>query len=212
MDSLKDKNKLSLAGLMGAPLLIILVLQVGLEGTKTALDFLVAAGLATVASGVLVMLSDSLPQSIKHKLVFLRLRHELPGHRCDKLCFSDSRLEKDELLNNWPHVFGEEASIAARNMLWYKHIYKPVMSEPPVQSSHQKFLLYRDAAAGSLLILILLAIWTFGGFNAPHLGTLHPWAIAIEAVFLLIMMVSSKNYGKRMVINATVVRAYGQQD
>ncbi len=206
--NLKDKNRLALAGLMGAPLLIIFVLQVGLDEARTALDFLIAAGVASVATSVLVMLSDFPPQSIKHKLVFFRLWNELPGHRCDKICFSDSRLDKKELLSDWPDVFGRDVATGARNMMWYKHIYKPVMNDPAVQSSHQKFLLYRDAAAGSFMVLMIMAVWAYSGFYAPHLGLLHSWAIAIEIAFLLIMVASAKTHGNRMVVNATVSRSY----
>lgn len=207
MKNLKDKNKLMLATLMGAPLLLILVLQIGLDNTKATIDyFIAAAGLIAISSAVLVMMSDAIPQTLKHKLVFLRLWNELPGHRCDKLCFADPRLERAELESTWQHVFGNDISRKERNGLWYKHIYKPVMNTPQVQSAHQKFLLYRDTTAGSLVIMLLLIIWTWNEISLPHLGVLHPWAIAIQGFFIVAMLLSAQANGKRMVVNATVVK------
>ncbi|UTI02693.1 hypothetical protein NJR02_00265 [Aeromonas caviae] len=207
MQNLKDKNKLSLAGLMGAPLLITLVLQIGISDAKGTVEYFTAAvGLAALAGGVLVMFSDVLPQALKHKLVFLRLWNELPGHRCDKLCFAEPRLSTDELKTSWHHVFGAEIPRKERNGLWYKHIYKPVMDEPQVQSAHQKFLLYRDATAGSLIILLLLVAWAWSGLSLPYLGGLHPWAIGIQAFFIVCMLFGAQSYGNRMVVNATVMR------
>ncbi|GAA5187140.1 hypothetical protein [Ferrimonas gelatinilytica] len=207
MQNLKDKNKLSLAGLMGAPLLINLVLQVGISDAKGTIDYFVAAaGLAALTGTVLVMLSDVLPQRFKHKLVFLRLWNELPGHRCDKLCFAEPRLVTDELTTSWHHVFGSEIPRKERNSLWYRHIYKPVMDEPQVQSAHQKFLLYRDATSGSLINLLLLVTWSLSGLELPYLGALHPWAIGIQAFFIICTLASAQSYGNRMVVNATVLR------
>lgn len=210
MKNLKDKNKLLLAMLMGAPLLLILILQIGLDNAKATVDYFVAAaGLIAVSSAVLVMLSDIIPQSLKHKLVFLRLWNELPGHRCDKLCFSDPRLAEDELKATWQNVFGDHVSKKQRNGLWYKHIYKPVMDSPQVQSAHQKFLLYRDATAGSLVIIILLAAWAWCEVSIPHLGELHPWAITIQGLFIITMLFCAQSNGNRMVVNATVVKTSG---
>ncbi|MBW3166482.1 hypothetical protein [Ferrimonas balearica] len=207
MQNLKEKNKWPLAMLMSAPLLITLVLQVGISDAKGTIDYVAAAaGLAALAGGVLVMLSDVIPQGFKHKLVFLRLWNELPGHRCDKLCFAESRLATDELKASWHHVFGSEIPRKERNGLWYRHIYQPVMDEPQVQSAHQKFLLYRDATAGSLVILLLLVAWAWSGLSLPYLGGLHPWAIGIQAFFIICTLLGAQSYGNRMVVNATVIR------
>ncbi|HIF9164173.1 TPA: hypothetical protein ACX6S8_001177 [Photobacterium damselae] len=206
MQNLKDQNKLSLAALTGTPLLIIFVLEVGLSDAKSAIDYVTAAGLVALAVTLLVLLSDVIPQSLKNKIVFLRLWNELPGHRCDKLCFADPRLEKNELQTTWQHVFGGDVCDSERNSLWYRHIYKPVMEEPQVQSAHLKFLLYRDVTAGSLLILLILIAWSLSGLQLPHIGTIHPWAIGIEAVFLLGALLSAQSYGKRLVVNATAIR------
>lgn len=206
MQNLKDKNKFSLAALMGAPLLIILVLQVGLADSKEAIDYVAAAGLAAIVTAVLVMLSDVLPQSLKHKLVFLRLWNELPGHRCDILCFADPRLAVDELKDKWQQVFGDGISRKERNGLWYRHIYKHVMDKPQVHSAHQKFLLYRDATAGSVVVMLLLMAWKWSGVALPYLGVLHPWAFGIQAFFIICTLFGAQSYGNRMVVNATVIR------
>lgn len=207
MQNLKDKNKLSLVGLMGAPLLLSLVLQVGIDDAKGTIEyFAAAAGLSALVGVVLMMFSDVLPQTFKHKLVFLRFRNELPGHRCDKLCFAEPRLEADKLKTSWYHVFGSEIPKEMRNGLWYQHIYKPVMNEPQVQSAHQKFLLYRDATAGSLIILLLLVAWAWSGLNLPYIGELHPWVIGIQAFFIICTLSGAQSYGNRMVVNATVIR------
>ncbi|MBW8191830.1 hypothetical protein K0504_12360 [Neiella marina] len=206
MANLKEENKLALAGLMGTPLLLTLVLQVGLEESKGFLDYAMAAGFSALATVVLVMLADVLPQSLKHKLVFLRLWHELPGYRCHQLCFSDARLDREELVDAWPHVFGNEVEKSDRNRLWYKHIYKDVMEKPQVRSAHKRFLLYRDSCAGTLVVLLTLILWTTTGLDVPHLGLLHPWAISIQGGFLMLLLLSAQSNGKRMVVNATVTK------
>jgi hypothetical protein len=206
MQNLKDQNKFTLAALTGAPLLIIFVLEVGLSDAKSAIDYVTTAGLVVLAVALLVLLSDIIPQSLKNKIVFLRLRNELPGHRCDKLCFADPRLEKSELQTKWQHVFGGEICDSERNSLWYRHIYKPVMDEPQVQSAHLKFLLYRDVTASLFLVLIMLVAWSVSAVQLPYLGTIHPWAIGIEATFLLFALICAQTYGKRLVVNATAVR------
>ncbi|PSV95631.1 hypothetical protein [Photobacterium iliopiscarium] len=206
MQNLKDQNKLSLAALTGMPLLIIFVLEVGISETKSVIDYVTGVGFVALAVTLLVLLSDVIPQSLKNKIVFLRLWNELPGHRCDRLCFADPRLEKNELQTTWEHVFGGEICESERNALWYRHIYKPVMDEPQVQSAHLKFLLYRDVTASSFVILSILIVWSVSGVQLPYLGTIHPWAIVIEATFLLCTLICAQTYGKRLVVNATAIR------
>lgn len=76
-------------------------------------------------------------------------------------------------------------------------------------SAHKKFLLYRDAAAGSLVTFLLLLIWFSSGFDIPYLGKLPSWHMAIEVAFLALFMISAHTHGTRMVANAAAEHANG---
>ncbi|PMN90686.1 hypothetical protein BCT23_04155 [Enterovibrio norvegicus] len=80
------------------------------------------------------------------------------------------------------------------------------MDEHQVQSAHLKFLLYRDVTANLFLVLFMLVVWSVSGMQLPYFGTIHPWAIGIEATFFLFALICAQTYGKRSVVNATAIR------
>ncbi|WP_111748524.1 hypothetical protein [Salinisphaera orenii] len=204
MRSLKTSNSFRLGGLLGAPLVIILLLHSGWEFLGNYLAIPAIAGLATIAASVLVMLSDAVPQNIKQKLVFLRLKRELPGHRCDKLCYSDPRFSRAELAALWPNIFGATSVPETRNGFWYSEIYKPVRDSFTVQSAHRNFLLYRDATAGYFLTFLVLVVWWFFDIHLPHLQGIKISDLWVILPFLFFAWASARSYGNRMVVNAVL--------
>jgi hypothetical protein len=108
--------------------------------------------LTTVANALIS--SDS-----KARLVFLRWKHALPGHRAfSKYALSDPRVDmarvRRALGNKMPGDAEQE------NRVWYRWL-KETETLPAVEQSHRDFLLLRDYTALSALFLVGfgLAAW-----------------------------------------------------
>jgi hypothetical protein len=102
---------------------------------------LLPVGLAVVVTTVA---NGLLPSAVKDRLVFLRWRHALPGHRAfSRSAPSDPRIDmarlKRALGNKLP------ADPEQENRTWYR-LYKEVETKPAVRQVHQDFLLMRDYA------------------------------------------------------------------
>jgi hypothetical protein len=105
--------------------------------------------LTTVANGLL-------SAEMKERLVFLRWRHALPGHRAfSKYAYSDPRVDLTALRKLAGNKLPTDPD--QQNRTWYR-FYKEVENVPAVQQVHRDFLLMRDYAG--LAVLFLLG---FGG-------------------------------------------------
>lgn len=111
--------------------------------------------LATVAPMVVLLLNPVLPSRFKAVLVYWRLNDVLPGHRAfSKHAMTDVRIDLDKLKKNIG-IFPSEPR--AQNAKWYG-LYKKVEGDPSVQHVHQQFLMLRDVATLSLLLLCITGI------------------------------------------------------
>ena len=151
------------------------------------------------------LLSNILPNSVKHTLIFFRLYNALPGHRCQKICTKDPRLSLKHLQKKWPDLFVQDMAKSAQNSYWYKEIYFPVRNAPEVLQAHRSFLLYRDAASGLFIFMVGLLIWrcltVYISLSSPSLWSLIPLLGVI-----LTLILAGRQSGNRMVANAVVVR------
>ncbi|MCD5327539.1 hypothetical protein ACFFU8_11455 [Chromobacterium piscinae] len=204
MKSLKDENKLQLSILIGTPILITLAIQLGYQKVIDILNAGKLIGLTLIATTILTMVANLIPQAIKHKLVFLRIRDELPGCRCHVICKKDNRLDFNAINAKWPSIFSDSTPKSKRNSLWYHEIYRKVRDRPQVESSHKNFLLYRDATSGMLIIFIASLACYWSNYKFPLLGSIELPALFIQAIILIIAIVSAQNSGNRMVVNAIV--------
>ena len=130
-------------------------------GTEEALQFsgqlASQAMVATVITVISAVLSDCLPNSVKHSLVYFRFRNALSGHRCKRICKKDPRFSMSRLAKRWPELFGEDMAESSQNVYWYEKIYLPVRNAPEVVQAHRYFLLYRDSASGLFVLLVSTA-------------------------------------------------------
>ena len=203
---LKSQNIFSLTAIYVGTFFLIVLVNYGLEEAFILTKRLAeqAFVMATItAFGV--VLSNILPNSVKHTLIFFRLRYVLPGHRCRKICANDPRVSLEQLQQKWPELFVQEMAKDAQNSYWYKEIYFPVRNAPEVLQAHRNFLLYRDAASGLFIILIGLLIWRC--FTA-HVLLPSPniWVLFLLLVIVLVLILAGRQSGNRMVVNAVAVR------
>ena len=150
------------------------------------------------------VLSNFLPNSVKHRLVYWRRRNVLPGHRCRRICKKDPRLVGSDLEQRWPKLFLNGIEEGDQNAYWYKEIYHPVRNAPEVVQAHRSFLLFRDAMAGTCLLLLGLLAWTAISFSVP-IPPVGTWSLVVLAGVALLLCQAARQSGERMVSNAVVV-------
>ena len=157
-----------------------------------------AAAIITIVSAAL---SDFLPNSVKHSLVYFRFRNALPGHRCKQICRGDPRFSMDRLATRWPRLFAEDMPENEQNAYWYEKIYLPVRNAPEVLQAHRYFLLYRDSASGLFVLLVGLLLWRAA---ALHMSLASPgnWPLLLLVGIILLLCQAGKLSGQRMVKNA----------
>ncbi|MGY3909780.1 hypothetical protein ACW5XW_24465 [Aeromonas piscicola] len=205
MANIKQKNKKYVAAVISLPLFIGALTQFGFDQTKGIMVLASDLGLAFVVMCALVMISSILPQDIKHKLVFLRFKNELPACRCHKFIHHDMRIDIDDIKRIWPKLLDNNLDGKIRNSIWYKEIYREVRDSPQVESAHENFLLYRDSTAGIFIATIAVIIY----YVLPMIGvelsrSLDYKCILIHLVSLAVVIICAQVAGKRMVNNAIV--------
>jgi hypothetical protein len=199
---LKDQNKPQLWLAMAANAVAIYaaaqwtdVTAFGLRGLLHGVIHLLPVGLAVLFTTVATSLIDV---ETKYRLVFLRWRHALPGHRAfTEYGPRDPRVDMskvERLLGNKLPSDPDE-----QNAVWYG-LFKRVENEPPVLGVHRDFLLLRDYAA-----LAALFVPVFGG--AAAFAVRPPAVLAVYMGLLLLQLfivrAAASNCGKRFV--ATVL-------
>lgn len=201
MSNLKEKNNKSIFYILSAAILCVLVVQFGFADSSKWVEFILAGTLTPILSVVLVMLTNFISHDFKHKLIFTRLRNEMPASRCHTLCKKDPRIDLSDVSARWPRVFSESTSAENRNSYWYNDIYKGVRGRPEVLQIHGNFLLYRDAFSGLLGIFLLVISWNiFAPLN--FMGSINTWVYLVLGSFICITMVTARNSGNRFVTNA----------
>ena len=150
------------------------------------------------------VLSNILPNYVKHPLVYFRIRNVLSGHRCKHICLKDPRLFSADLDRKWPELFLQNMKESEQNAYWYKKIYRPVRNSPEVLQSHRSFLLFRDAASGLFILLVGLWLWRALAewISFPSLGVS---SLVILAGVILVLCQAARQSGDRMVANAVAV-------
>lgn len=168
---------------------------------SSLIDLAVAGSGSLMLSAVLVMLANILPQSVKHKIVFTRLKNELPACRIDRLCKKDPRINYEAVNKQWPDVFSENIDGVTRNSLWYQQIYKPVKNAREVLQAHRSFLLYRDTFSGLMLIFLATMAWSLIG-NSEIVGEIKPMVFCIQGALMILSLIAARISGNRFVVNA----------
>jgi hypothetical protein len=116
-----------------------------------AVRILLSAGLPVVV----LLLASILPSNWKAILVYWKITEALPGHEAfTKYGPSDPRVDLELLRKN---VGAFPSDRREQNAMWYR-LYRRVATEPSVLDSHKLFLLFRDMAAISILLAVLVPV------------------------------------------------------
>ena len=170
----------------------------GIKGLWGGAANLVPVGLALVITSVA---NGLLSAEGKAKLVFLRWRHALPGHRAFSVyAGSDPRID----LRRLKQLLGGKVPTGPQdeNRAWYK-MFKEVESETPVLHVHREFLFTRDYTG---LIFLFILILGPAGF------VVAPWHAAVVYLILLLLQFflvrqAAANYGRRFVCTVLAHKA-----
>lgn len=156
--SLKAQNSLGLNAILAANLVVFVlvvraqpILELGLKGLWTAGE---GAGWMAVAGVVMTILNGLVSAPMKARLVFLRWRDALPGHRAFSVHGPhDARVDMAKVEALLGGTLPQGA--AAENTAWYALI-NAHKDEITVAEVHKHFLYARDYTALALLALVVL--------------------------------------------------------
>jgi hypothetical protein len=149
--------------------------------------------LTLVLPVVVLLLTGALPHNLKASLVYWKIKNVLPAHEAfTKHGPSDPRVDMAALqvhIGELPTVPSEQ------NRLWFK-LYKATENALTVLEAHKMYLLYRDMAAISFLLLIAAPAGVYlSGFGlAAGMAT-----AAIFALQYVIAAISARHSGIRLV-------------
>lgn len=201
--TLKGRN---LAWLVATLVLDVLVLLV--IAFNTAIDDLtptrvavMRASLATLLPIPALILSSLISSDNKAVLIFWRLRHPLPGARAFSVhAPADPRIDLAKLKKNVGEFPSAERE---QNSKWYG-LYKQVDSDPSVVDSHKNYLLFRDIATMSLLLVpaVPLAMYC-SGVDSTRMLVTAAWLLGQY----LIAAFAARTTGIRFVQNVLAVHA-----
>jgi hypothetical protein len=142
---------------------------------------------------------------MKARVVFLRWRNALPGHRAFTLYGPrDSRIDLQRLAA----IHGTlPADPHEQNRLWYR-IFKTIDERPHISQLHRDFLLLRDYTATALLCLVI-----YGGFAIALIpsGRVCFFYLALLVAQLIVVRQAAFHYGVRLVTNTLATAALQPQ-
>ncbi|CAI2346847.1 conserved membrane hypothetical protein [Vibrio parahaemolyticus] len=193
------------------PLSVLMVLQltaVSLVNRSafdlSFLDILKDTGGAMLAIGAVSgWLSYLFPADLKSVLVFWRWQNVLPGHRFIQLSEKDGRIDNVTLKARVSEYEALKLNNSEQNSYWYNEFYRPSNKQDEVASTHRSYLLYRDAAAVSLISVLILITGKLL-FRELLMGiSFEPFGVFAVAVMGFI--VAARNAGQRLVTTAVAV-------
>ena len=201
--SLKGRNLAWLVATLVLDVLVLLVLA--FDSTIQELTPTTIVAVRTSLAGLLpipaLILSSLISAEYKARLVFWRLRYPLPGSRAFSVhALTDHRIDLEKLRN---HVGEFPVSEREQNAKWYR-LYRKVDSDPSVVDSHKNYLLFRDIAAMSLLLVPVLPVAMY----LVHVDT--PSILISKTWFMgqyLIAALAARSTGIRFVQNVLAVHA-----
>ena len=147
----------------------------------------------SVLTLIIIVFGGIFSNKIKEIIVFWKLENRLPGYRAfSKYVQEDSRID----INNIQIKFGEIPNLPdEQNRYWYK-IFKSI-DDKSINKTHKDFLLCRELAVMTLLMMFLAAlIFWFHGV-APAL-----FYFCFLLFEYLIIRFCAKNSAERLVVNS----------
>ena len=201
--TLKGRN---LAWLVATLVLDVLVLLV--IAFHTAIDDLTPTKVAVIRTSLtallpipVLILSSLISSDHKAILVFWRIQHPLPGARAFSVhAPADHRIDLAKLKKNVGEFPTAERD---QNSKWYG-LYKQVDSDGSVVDSHKNYLLFRDIAAMSLLLVPALPLALYlSGVDSTRMLVCAAWFLGQY----LITAFAARTTGIRFVQNVLAVHA-----
>jgi hypothetical protein len=199
-DVLKAANMKWLVSLAAFDVAVVLLFVApGLIDTSTLA--LLRAGAAASLPIVVLLLTGVLSHEAKARLVFWMITNPLPGSAAfTQYAPADARIDMKALAKNVGKLPSEPGE---QNAKWYK-LYRQVSEDAAVSHAHKLYLMYRDMAAVSLLLIPLVpaAIWYAGAPPASR------WiAGGLFALQYLVCAISARHSGARFVCNVLAVHS-----
>lgn len=173
--TLKGRNLAWLVATLILDFLVLLVLafQTSFEDLSPTRLAAIRASLTALLPIPALIFTSLISADHKAILVFWRFKHPLPGSRAFSVhAPSDHRIDLAKLKKN----VGEfPVSEREQNAKWYG-LYKQVDSDPSVVDSHKNYLLFRDIAAMSLLLVpVLPVVMYFSGVDTRRILISTAW-------------------------------------
>jgi hypothetical protein len=208
--SLKEQNRWQLWVIVAANSLFLYgVVQAnaisldGLRAVFSDVQKLIPVGFALVIATVL---NGVLSADVKARLVFLRWRNVLPGHRVfSEYATTDPRIDCRAL----SRLIGSSLPVdpLEQNRLWYR-LYRTVESDPAVRQVHRDFLLLRDYTGLCTLFIVF-----YGAVGLYTIRSLTTWLLYLVLLVLQYIVVrqAASNYGIRFVTTVLALKAAKQE-
>lgn len=179
----------------------VLVFDLAIQDLTTTAIATPPTGLTILLAIPALILSSLISDHHKAVLVFWRITHPLPGSRAFSVhAPADARIDLTKLKE---HVGEFPVSEREQNAMWFS-LYKAVDSDPSVVDGHKKYLLFREVAALSLLLVPAIAVaMYFGSVNTPQI-------LASTTLFLgqyLVTAFAARRTGIGFVQNVLAVHA-----
>lgn len=201
--SLKRRNMLWLVAVGIVDVIALLVLAFHRPVDDFTADKMTAlrSSLTVLLPVPILFLSYFFSHSQKAVIVFWRIRNPMPGSRAFSVhAPADARIDLDALKKNVGEFPDDER---AQNSMWYR-LYKLVENDVSVLESHQNYLMFRDIAAMSILLVPLVPAVLFFFGNKPSVVALSAIVFAVQ---YLITAVAARNSGIRFVQNVLSIHA-----
>jgi hypothetical protein len=163
-------------------------------------------GLLMAAAGPVAatFLNDLIPPNVKAMIVFGGWTDALPGHRA--FSFHANRDPRIDVSSLRKRVKPFPDDPRDQNAAWYRLLLKH-KADSSVVDAHKRFLLFRDSAVLTLLIIPAAALAvTISGISA-RIGGILVASLALQFVWLA---VSGRNAGIRLVQNVLAIESAGQ--
>lgn len=170
-------------------------IKAALTGAANLLPVSLAVVVTTIANGIL-------NSATKERLVFLRWKDVLPGHRAFSVhAKADPRIDFTRLQRACGNKVPSDPK--EQNSLWYR-FYLEVQDVPAVLQVHRDYLLLRDYTGLAALFLV--------GFGIAALFLVAPWkAFGVYFGVLLLQLIvvrhAAATYGVRFVCTVPAQKA-----
>jgi hypothetical protein len=201
--TLKGRNLAWLVATLTLDCLVLLALAfpTALEGVTPSRMAFIRGTLTAFLPIPTLMLSYLISAEKKAILVFWRLKYPLPGSRAfSQHAPADHRIDLSKLRK---HVGEFPTNERDQNAKWFS-LYKLVDSDPSVVDSHKNYLLFRDIAAMSLILVILVpVVMYFSGTDNSSVVICGTWFLGQYLVAAL----AARNSGVRFVQNVLAVHS-----